>query len=330
MSALAPLLEAFFTVRLLQQQNASPNTVAGYRDSFRLLLAFAKRELNRAPSELELGSLDAPFIGRFLTHLEKDRGNGARTRNARLAAVHSFFRYVALREPAHSALIQRVLAIPHKRGEKKLIAFLTRPEVEALLMSPDQSAHLGRRDHAILLLAIQTGLRVSELANLRIEDLRLDRSGASVRCRGKGRKERITPLTTQTARVLRAWLRERDAAPADPVFASRRGTQMSRDAVERMIEKHRMSAVARCPSLEKKGVSPHVLRHTSAMNLLHAGIDRSVIALWLGHESIETTEVYLHADLSVKERAIARTAPPRIGLKRYRPGDPLLAFLEAL
>lgn len=330
MSALAPVLQAFFTDRLQQQRGASQNTIAAYRDNFRLLLAFAKRELNKAPSELDLSDLDAPFITRFLSHLEKERGNGARTRNARLAAVHSFFLYVSFREPSHAALIKRVLAIPHKRAEKKLIAFLTRPELEALLASPDQSMESGRRDHAILLLAIQTGLRVSELIHLRLEDVKLDRSGAHVRCRGKGRKERVTPLTTQTTRSLRAYLRDRHAAPDSPVFLSRSGTQMSRDAVERLIEKHRTRAAKDCPTLSKKRVSPHVLRHTSAMLLLESGIDRSVIALWLGHESIETTEVYLHANLATKERAIAKTAPLGVRQKRYRPGDRLLGFLEAL
>jgi site-specific recombinase XerD len=330
MSTLAPLLEAFFTDRLLQQRHASPHTITAYRDAFRLLLAFAHQTLGKAPSALDLREFDAPFIARFLSHLEAKRGNGAATRNARLAAVHSFFRYVALREPAHAAVIQRVLAIPHKRAEKTLIAFLTRPEVEALLAAPDQATVIGRRDHALLLLAIQTGLRVSELTQLRVEDVRLDRSGAHVRCRGKGRKERVTPLTVQTARVLRAWLKERDPSPTEPLFASRRGDVMSRDAVERVAEKHRNSAATTCRSLKAKRVSPHVLRHTSAMLLLQADVDRSVIALWLGHESVKTTEIYLHADLSVKERAIARTAPLRVGRKRFRPADRLLAFLEAL
>ena len=330
MSALAPALQAFFTDRLLEQRQASPNTVAAYRDAFRLLLAFAKTEIGKSPSDLDLADLDAPFVARFLSHLEKERGNGARTRNARLAAIHSFFRYVAFREPEHAALIQRVLAIPQKRAEKKLVTFLDRTEFEALLASPDQGTELGRRDHALLLLAIQTGLRVSELIQLRLEDVRLDRAGAHVRCRGKGRKERITPLTAQTARALRAYLKNRDTSAPGPLFLSRLGGQMSRDAVERLIETHRASAAERCPSLSKKRVSPHVLRHTSAMLLLQSGIDRSVIALWLGHESIVTTEIYLHADLSIKERAIARTAPHRVRQKRYRPGDRLLAFLEGL
>jgi integrase/recombinase XerD len=330
MSTFAPLLQAFFTQRLMQQRHASPHTVAAYRDAFRLLLAFALSDLDKSPSDLELADLDASFITRFLSHLDKQRNNAARTRNARLAAVHSFFRYVALREPKHSALIQRVLAIPHKRAEKKLIAFLTRPEYEALLASPNQSTKLGRRDHALLSLAIQTGLRVSEITHLRVADIRLTRSGSNVRCQGKGRKERITPLTAHTISALRAYLKDHTASSNSPFFVSRLGNQMSRDAVERLIEKHRVRAAKHCPTLSTKQVSPHVLRHTNAMILLESGIDRSVIALWLGHESIETTEVYLHANLSTKEKAIAKTAPPGVRQKRYRPTDRLLAFLESL
>jgi site-specific recombinase XerD len=330
MSTFAPLLQAFFTDRLLLQRQASPHTVAAYRDAFRLLLTFAHDELGKSPSALVLADLDAPLITRFLSHLDKKRSNATRTRNARLAAVHSFFRYAALREPSHAALIQRVLAIPHKRAAKKLVAFLSRPEFEALLASPDQTTQLGRRDHALLSLAVQTGLRVSEITHLRIDDVCLNRSGAHVTCRGKGRKERITPLTRHTAAALRAYLRDHLASTDAPLFVSRLGNQMSRDAVERLIEKHRARAAKRCPSLSRKRVSPHVLRHTNAMLLLESGIDRSVIALWLGHESIETTEIYLHANLAIKEKAIAKTAPPGVRQRRFRPSDRLLAFLEAL
>jgi integrase/recombinase XerD len=332
MSALAPILQAFFTERLLDQRSASTHTVAAYRDTFRLLLNFAHTELGKLPSDLDLAELDAPFITRFLAYLEKDRGNATRTRNARLAAVHSLFRYAALREPAHAALIQRVLAIPHKRAEKKLIGFLNRPEFEALLRSPDQNTKLGRRDHALLALAIQTGLRVSEIIHLRLTDVRLDRSGAHVRCQGKGRKDRVTPLTPHTVRALQAYLRDRrdEATPDAPLFLSRLGKQMSRDAVERLIEKHRTQAAQSCPTLSKKRVSPHVLRHTNAMLLLDSHIDRSVIALWLGHESVETTDIYLHASMAIKQKTIAKTAPPNVPQRRYRPGDRLLAFLEAL
>jgi len=330
MSTLAPLLQAFFTDRLMQQRHASPHTIAAYRDAFRLILTFAQNELGKPPSQLELADLDAPFITRFLSHLGQKRCNATRTRNARLAAVHSLFRYVALREPTHAALIQRVLAIPHKRAEKKLVAFLTRPEFEALLASPDQTTPLGRRDHALLSLAVQTGLRVSEITHLQIGSIHLNPGGAHVRCSGKGRKERTTPLTRHTVRALRAYLADHVAAPESPLFVSRLGNQLSRDAVERLIEKHRARAAKQCPTLSSKRVSPHVLRHTNAMLLLESGIDRSVIALWLGHESIETTEIYLHADLATKEKAIAKTAPPRVRLARYRPSDRLLAFLEGL
>jgi site-specific recombinase XerD len=330
-STLAPLLEAFFTDRLQQQRHARPNTIAAYRDTFRLLLTFAQGDVGKAPSNLAFADLDAPFILRFLAHLEKKRRNSVSTRNARLAAVHSFFRYVALREPAHAALIQRVLAIPHKRTEKKLVAFLTRPEFEAILAAPDQTTSLGRRDYALLLLAIQTGLRVSEITALRLDDVRLERGAAHVRCHGKGRKERITPLTAQSIKALRAYLRDRQGAPTtSPFFLSRRGGAMSRDAVEHLVEVHRARAAKRCSSLDEKNVSPHVFRHTSAMLLLSAGTDRSTIALWLGHESIETTEIYLHADLAAKERAIAKTAPPRVRQTRYRPPDSVLSFLQAL
>lgn len=331
MSTLAPMLEAFFIDRLQQQLHASSHTIAAYRDTFRLLLTFAKDDARKSPAHLTLADLDAPFVVRFLAHLERKRGNSIATRNARLAAVHSFFHYLALREPAHAGLIQRVLAIPHKRCEKKLVAFLTREEFEALLASPDQTTPLGRRDYALLLLAIQTGLRVSEITSLTIQDVRLERGSAHVRCRGKGRKERVTPLTTQTVKALRACLRDRpDALPGSPLFLSRRRGPMSRDAVEYLVEVHRANAAKKSPSLTKKKVSPHVLRHTSAMMLLQAGTDRSTIALWLGHESIDTTEIYLHADLTTKERTIAKTAPPRTRQARFRPPDPLLGFLQAL
>lgn len=330
MSSLAPLLEAFFTDRLHQQQNATANTVGAYRDTFRLLLSFAQCELHKAPCVLDLRDLDAPFIVRFLSHLELKRRNSVSTRNARLAAMHSFFKYVAMREPAHAALAQRVLAIPSKRTTKKVVSFLTRSEFEAILAAPDQSTSIGRRDFVLLMLAIQTGLRVSELISLRWQDVRLDRAGAHVRCHGKRRKERITPLTPQAVKALRSYLRDQKPTPSDPLFRSRRGGSMSRDAVERLIEKYRAEAATKCPTLAKRRVSPHVLRHTNAMMLLQSGVDRSVIALWLGHESIDTTEIYLHADMATKERAIAKTAPIGVRQARYRPTDNLLSFLAAL
>lgn len=329
MSSLAPTLEAFFTDRLLAQRQASPNTVAGYRDTFRLLLGFVQQQTGKPPARLELDDLDASTIGAFLEHLEHSRGNSVRTRNIRLAAVHSFFRYAALRHPEHAGLIQRVLAIPTRRYQAALVTFLGREEIDALLASPDRSTPIGRRDHALLLVALQTGLRVSELTRLSCGDVELG-NGAHLRCHGKGRKERVTPLTSQTAAVLRVWLRERRGQPTDPLFPSRSGGPLSRDAVERRLAKHTAAAQQRCPSIRGKRLSAHVLRHTAAMTLLQAGIDTSVIALWLGHEEVRTTQIYLHADLALKERALARTTPPNTSPGRYRPPDTLLAFLNSL
>ena len=329
MSALAPTLQAFFTDRLVRQRQASPQTIAAYRDTLRLLLAFAADRTGNVPSALDVGEIDAPLVGAFLDHLERDRGNGVRTRNARLAAIRSLFRYAALRHPEHAESIARVLAIPPKRFARSLVTFLTEPEVEALLGAADRTTWTGRRDHALLLLAVQTGLRVSELIGLRCADVHLG-TGAHVSCRGKGRKERITPLTRSTVAVLRVWLAERASDATDPLFPTTIGTPLSRDAIERRIAKYAVAATAACPSLRAKRISPHVLRHTAAMRLLQAGVDTSVIALWLGHEHVDTTQIYLHADLAIKERAIARTAPPDAKPGRYRPSDTLLAFLDGL
>jgi site-specific recombinase XerD len=329
MTLLAPLLEAFFTERLLNQRRASPHTIAAYRDTFRLLLRFVQVNQGKSPVALLLEDFDATLISAFLDHLEVERHNSVRTRNVRLAAIRSFFRYVAVQEPAHVAMIQRVLAIPQKRFERRLVRFLTRPEIEALLSAPDTSSWLGRRDHALLLVAIQTGLRVSELTGLCRDSIELGH-GPHVRCQGKGRKERCTPLNRQAVRLLRAWVRECDGLPSDPLFPSLRGGSLSRDAVERLVAKYAAIAEQDCPSLKGKRVSPHVLRHTTAVQLLQAGVDRTVIALWLGHEQIETTQIYLDADLKMKERALAMTAPPSVKVSRYRPPDELLAFLENL
>jgi integrase/recombinase XerD len=329
MSALAPTLQAFFTDRLARQRHASPETVAAYRDALRLLVCFAAQQAHKPPSQLDIADLDASLITSFLDHLEHERANSVRTRNARLAAIHSLFRYAALRHPEHAEIIQRVLAIPPKRFDRALISFLTRPEVEALLASPDRSTWTGRRDHALLLLAIQTGFRASELIGLTCGDVHLG-SGAHVSCRGKGRKDRITPLIANTVAALRVWLAERAGAAADPLFPTHRGRALSRDAVEHRLAKYVPLAAQTCPSLRTKRISAHVLRHTAAMQLLHAGADSSVIALWLGHERVETTQIYLHADLSLKERALARTTPPATRAGRFRPSDTLLAFLEGL
>jgi len=329
MSLLAPALEAFFSERLQHLRRASPCTVAAYRDAFRLLLGFARTCLRKEPSALLLADIDASLVAAFLDHLEKERGNSVRTRNARLAAIHSFFRFLAVREPAHALLIQRVLAIPQKRFDRSLVTFLSHSEIDALLAAPDTATRLGRRDRALLLLAVQTGFRLSEITALRVDDLAFG-SGAHARCHGKGRKERCTPLARATARTLRTWLSECGARGPDFLFRSRRGTQLSHDAVQRVIAKYVRIAGARCATLRRKHVTPHVLRHTTAVHLLQAGVDRSVIALWLGHEQVETTQIYLDADLAMKERALARTAPPAVGTSRFRPKDSLLAFLEGL
>jgi site-specific recombinase XerD len=329
MTPLAPTLEAFFTDRLLCQQRVSPNTIASYRDTFRLLLTFAQQQTGRSPARLELTQLDATMIGAFLDHLESDRGNSARTRNVRLGAIHGFFNYCALRHPEHAALIARVLAIPAKRSQKPIVTFLNPEETKALLNSPDRSTWTGRRDHALLLTAVQTGMRVSELIGLTNADVQLG-TGPHLRAFGKGRKERVAPLTSQTVAVLKVWTRERGGLPADPLFPTRTGRPLTRDAIERRLAKHIHSAESRCPTLRSKRVSMHVLRHTAAMMLLTAGVDTSTIALWLGHEQERTAHIYLHADLATKQRALDRVTPPNGRPGRYRPPDRLLAFLEDL
>jgi integrase/recombinase XerD len=323
------LLQSFFTDRLLRQRQASPHTIAGYRDCFRLLLQFAKKRLGKLPYQIRIEDLDAPFIGLFLDHLESTRKNSARTRNARLGAIHSFFRYVALEEPAHVLHCQRILAVPNKRHVRKPIEFLNREEIDALLSIPNRSTWVGRRNRTLLLVAVQTGLRVSELIGLNCQDVVLG-TGAHVHCLGKGRKERCTPLRPETATMVGAWLRERQGQPEDPAFPNTRGGRLSRDAIERLLTKYTHLATRSCPSLKQKKVSPHVLRHAAAMDLLHHGVDRSVIALWLGHESVETTQMYLHADMRLKEKALSRTEPLGVKPTRYRPDDKLLGFLESL
>jgi integrase/recombinase XerD len=329
MSLLAPTLQAFFTDRLLHQRQASPRTVAAYRDTLRLLLDFAQQRTGTPPCRLDIADLDAELIAAFLTHLEHHRGNSVRTRNARLAAIHSLFRFAALRHPEHAADIARVLAIPAKRGDHTVITYLTDIETQALLNAPDRATRTGRRDHAILALAIQTGLRASELTALTRNDIHLD-TAAHVACRGKGRKHRITPLTNGTVAILRTWLTETPGAAADPLFPTSRGGPLSLDALAQRVDVHAATATASCPSLANKHITPHVLRHTAAMRLLHAGVDTTVIALWLGHENVTTTSIYLQADLELKQRALDRTAPTVTTPGRYRPPDQLLAFLEAL
>ena len=322
-------LQCFFTDRLATQLKASPNTVASYRDTFRLLLRYAAGRLRRPPTELHVADIDAELVGLFLADIESTRGNSARSRNARLSAIRSFFKYIAVNEPQLLHHCQRILAMPPKRHEKRAIDYLSRAEIEALIAAPDLSTWHGRRDRALLALALQTGLRVSELIGLSCSDIVLS-AGAHVRCMGKGRKERATPIRKDSVKMLRGWLAERSGADADPVFVSNRNQRLSRDAIEQIVRKHVQSASAGCPSLRKKRVTPHVLRHSAAMQLLQNGVDRTVIALWLGHESVETTQMYIHADIQLKEKAMARTRPIKAPPGRYRPGDKLLAFLEAL
>ena len=329
MTALAPTLQAFFTDRLIRQRHASPQTIAAYRDAWRLLLKFAAARTGQLPGQLDIADLDAPLIGEFLDHLERKRSNSIRTRNARLAAIHSLFSYAALQHPEHAQTIARVMAIPPKKFDKALVTWLTEPELDALLAAPDTTTRAGRRDQAMIALAAQTGLRISELTGLTRGDVHLG-AGPHVSCHGKGRKQRITPLTTTTIAVLRAWMAEREGESGQPLFPSRTGGQLSRDAVEKRLARHVATAGVRCPSLAAKNVTAHTLRHTAAMRLLHAGIDTSVIALWLGHEQADTTLIYLHADLELKERALARTTPLHVKPGRYQPPDQLLAFLEAL
>ena len=329
MTALAPTLQGFFTDRLTRQRHASPHTIAAYRDTWRLLLGYAATKIGSPPSQLDLADLDAPLIAGFLDHLEHDRGNSVRTRNARLAAIHALFRYAALTHPEHAETISRVLAIPPKRFDRALITYLTEPEVDALLGCCDQATWTGRRDYALLLLLVQTGLRVSELIGLTRRDLHLG-AGAHVACHGKGRKDRITPLTNGTVAVLHDWLTEQGGDQNVPLFPTRRGAKLSRDAIEHRLAHYARHAADRCASLHGKTITAHILRHTTAMRLLHAGIDTSVIALWLGHVSVDTTQIYLHADLELKEKALARTRPPHSRAGRYQPNDRLVVWLEQL
>jgi site-specific recombinase XerD len=328
MSALAPILEGYFTEHLARRR-ASAHTVSSYRDSFRLLLSYARDQIGKAPVALDLADLDAGLIGGFLDHLEQDRKASVRTRNLRLTAIRSLYTYASYRCPEDAQVIQRVLAIHGKARETTVVSFLTSVEVAALLGAPDRSSPLGRRDHVLLVVAVETGLRVSELTGLTFADVTFGR-GAHVHTRGKGRRERITPLLPATATLLTAWQRQRRAAAEEPVFASRAGTPLSADAVEDLVDKHVGVASSRCASLRDKRVTPHTLRHTCAMGLLGSGTDVATIALWLGHASIKSTDVYLHADLSAKEEALRRMAPTPVAQHRYRPGDRLLEFLENL
>jgi site-specific recombinase XerD len=328
-ASLAPLLERFFTQRLMQQRQVSPHTISSYRDTFRLFLTFTQQRLHTPPSRLKFEQIDAPLIAAFLDHLEKHRRLSVRSRNVRLTAIHSFFRYAAFEAPAHAAQIQRVLAIPSKRFTRTKVHSLTRPEVEALLAAPDRRTWFGRRDHAFLLVAAQTGLRLSEMTGLTRDDVTLG-TGAHVRVIGKGRKERCVPLAKPTVATLKTWLRESPRGDGQILFPNARGTRLSPDGVHYLLVRHATAAAKVCPSLKGKRVTVHVLRHTMALDLLQGGVDLAVIALWLGHESVETTQIYLEATLAMKEKALEKTKPLNGEFRRFRPGDQLLRFLNNL
>jgi len=325
----SPLCQLFFSKRLITQLRASPHTISAYAQTFRLLTAYAQKRLSTPPSQLSLAQLDAPFLAGFLDDLESSRSNSARSRNARLASLRAFYRYAELEAPQHAGLIQRVLAIPYKRLSRRLVSYLTRLEVEAILASVDKSTWVGRRNHAMLLLAVQTGLRLSEVTGLRQEDVVLGR-GANVRCEGKGRKERCTPLAKPTVTVLKAWINEQGNNESCFLFPSSSGGRLSADAVQHALATHVTAAQHKCPSLAKKRVTPHVLRHTAAMELLHAGVDRSLIAIWLGHESLDTTQIYLDADLQLKQTVLDKITPVKNRPGRYQPDDKLLSYLKGL
>ena len=327
-ATLPALVQRFFTDRLCVQMEASRHTVAGYRDTFRLLLRYASARHGKPPVKLTIEDIDADLVADFLVHTETARGNSARSRNTRLAAIRSFFRYVAMSDPTWLLHCQRILAMPNKRYVKRAVTFLYGDEIAALLAAPDRTTWAGRRDHALLLLAVQTGLRASELVGLKCGDVVLG-GGAHVRCMGKGRKERATPLRRETAKLLEAWIGT-DKDESRPLFPSIRGERLSRDALEHLVRKHCLTAARACPSIGSRRVTPHTLRHSTAMDLLHHGVDPAVIALWLGHENVETTQIYIHADMRMKEKALARVAAPATPSSRFRPDDQLLAFLEGL
>jgi len=326
---LSALIQKFFTDRLYSQLEASPHTIASYRDTFRLLLKFAGEKIGKTPTKFNIDDLDVEMIGVFLDDIENTRKNSARSRNTRLAAIRSFFRFVAIHEPAYMLHCQKILSMPGKRYVRRSVEFLNTHEMQALLDTPNRSTWIGRRDHTLLTIALQTGLRASELVSLRCCDVVLE-TGGHVRCEGKGRKHRATPLRRETVTVMKNWLKERRGSDIDPLFPTIRGDKMSRDALEHLVKRHIKTASKSCPSLIGKRVSPHVLRHSTAMDLLHHGIDQTLIALWLGHESIETTQVYIHADMTLKEKALAKMSNPSIKPCRYKPNDELLSFLEDL
>jgi site-specific recombinase XerD len=330
-TAAAPTIQAFFISRLGRELDASPHTIDSYRHAFRLLLTYANAQTGKHPADLDLADLDARLISGFLDHLESDRGNSVASRNTRLAAIHSFCRFASYRHPEHAQTIRQVLDIPQKKAQTIPRSFLTEAEMDALISAPDRSTWSGRRDHALLAVALRTGLRLCELTGLRCQDVEL-RTPAHVKCLGKGRKRRDTPIDKPTIDILRSWLAERRGQPDDPLFPSRRRGRLSPDAVQRLVAKHVTNAQAICPALANKRISTHNLRHSLAMDLLRHGVDATVVALWLGHEKLESVKPYIHADPTLKQRALDRLTPlnPTAKPGRYKPSDDLLTFLESL
>jgi integrase/recombinase XerD len=326
---IAPHLQAFFAEYLCQQRRLSPQTIVSCRDTFRLFLTFLRDQTGIEPSALRIADVDAPAVLSFLQYLEQQRRNSVRSRNIRLSAIRSFFRFVALREPASLGIVTRVMAIPMKREDRKLIGYLTRTEMQALLATPDRSKWVGRRDYALLLTLYNSGARVAEVLALRRDQVHFEAS-TFVQLLGKGRKERTVPLWHDTAQVLKAWFRELGEPASGVAFPNARGKPLSRDGVDYLLKLAIQRAVPTCLSLATKHISPHVVRHTTAMHLLQAGVDIATIALWLGHESIETTHMYLHADLAMKEQALEKLAPIGGPWQRFHADDPLLAFLSSL
>lgn len=326
---LGTLLQRFFVEYLVNQRRASPRTIAAYRDTFGLLLRFLVVELGKQSAALSLADLSAPRVLAFLAHLEAERHNCVRSRNARLAAIRAFMGYVGLREPAMLASTAPVLAIPMKRFERPLVGFLSREHVEALLAAPDPSTWSGRRDRIMFATLYNTGARVSELIGMRIADLALA-PAAVIRIRGKGRKERCVPLWRRTARQLRDWLQHLPHSPEQVLFPNRAGGALTRTSVAERLKLAAAAAAERYPELARQRVSPHVVRHSTAMHLLQSGVDITVIALWLGHESPVTTHTYIEADLAMKEQALKALHPPKGAPTRYRAPDRVLAFLQAL
>jgi integrase/recombinase XerD len=323
------LVQDFFLRRLVAQRGASARTVESYRDAFELLFGYLEQRTGKPPSALRMADLDAPAVLDFLDHLETGRGNSVRTRNARLAAIHSFMRYAAIRDPASLPITGRVLAIPAKRFDRPVLGYLSREQVAAILSAPDRSTWSGRRDAVLLATAYNTGARVSELTALRVRDVLLDRQSA-VHLHGKGRKQRAIPLWKNTAAELRGWLNQIPSAPDAPVFPNRTGAPMSRSGVRDRLDRTVTAAEQDCPSLHGQHVTPHTLRHSTAMHLLQSGTDLAVIALWLGHSSPAVTHQYLEADLAAKEAVLQRLTDPSPTPTRFHPGDQLLAFLQDL